>query len=173
MNGVTQTAASGLALDTPLRVGILNAAWNVQRHNTDHACVLDMARLSAFDDSLDVGFVPDPWQSLRCNANFVARRLGAPLPFPRIRLERQVFVECGGAAVEVLLRHRQIRLRRQEPALCFQCAEFGSAEKPEFSVFVDRHVGLRTQPPEAGERGAAEKRHADQQSDIQEEDLPT
>ena len=87
MNGFVDTAtAPGLVLDTPLRVGILNAAWNVQRHNTDHRCVLDMARLSAFDASLDVGFVPGPWQSLRCNANFVARRLGAPLPFPRIRL---------------------------------------------------------------------------------------
>lgn len=70
----------------PLRVGILNTAWNVQRHNTDHACVLDMTRLGAFDDSLHVGFVPSAWQGLRSNANFVARRLGAPLPFPRIRL---------------------------------------------------------------------------------------
>lgn len=85
MNLVADTA-TGRVLHAPLRVGILNPAWNVQRHNTDHSCVLDMARLGSFEALLDVGFVPSAWQGLRSNANFVARRLGAPLPFPRIRL---------------------------------------------------------------------------------------
>lgn len=70
----------------PLRVGIVNARLNLQRHNTDHQCVVDMTRLPEFDRSLSLRFLPDVSQALRANANFVAARLGRRRPFPAIEL---------------------------------------------------------------------------------------
>lgn len=84
MTGMPSSPA--LPLARSLAIGIVNARLNVQRHNTDHACVIDMEQLGQVDPRASVRFLPDLAQGLKANLNFVAGRLRRGRPFPSIPL---------------------------------------------------------------------------------------
>lgn len=86
---------------TVTRVGIVNPNWTVQRHNTDHVCLLDLSRIHQHASGLQMGFVGNRVQYLMANANRVSQRLADRWIFPSIPLK----VEASG--LDVLYRYGQ------------------------------------------------------------------
>lgn len=94
-----------------LRVGIVNPRWTVQRHNTDHVCVLDLARLDRHAPGVQLRFIGTGLQDLWSNASLVGQRLARRSLLPRLPLRPDP------RAVQVLYRYGQqvngLRLHRR------------------------------------------------------------
>jgi glycosyltransferase involved in cell wall biosynthesis len=56
-------------------VGIVNTSWTVNRHNTDHRCVIDFSTMGDYVDDLSFQFIGSQVHYLQANINYVSERL--------------------------------------------------------------------------------------------------
>lgn len=70
-----------------LNVGIINPSWTVQRHNTDHVCVMDFAGMHQHADGLHLAFMGSQMQYLKANLNRISNRLVRRSLFPSIPMD--------------------------------------------------------------------------------------
>lgn len=94
-----------------LRVGIVNPSWTVQRHNTDHVCVQDMAGIHRHAPDLELNFVASRPSQLWANASFVGLHLAKRPVLPRWPLRPdpgsvQVLYRYGQQVTGLRLHHR-------------------------------------------------------------------
>lgn len=82
-----------------INVGIVNPSWTLNRHNTDHKCVLDFSSMGNYVNDMSLEFVGSHLQYLKANINFATERL------LKYRLIKQISVSVNDPRIDVLYRY--------------------------------------------------------------------
>lgn len=84
-----------------IKVGIINPSWTINRHNTDHRCVIDFSNIGVFNHELTASFVGSKTAYLKANINLfntriLGRRIFDKIAVPVTRLDCDVLYDYGG-----------------------------------------------------------------------------